>query len=78
MEKDPPIREYREFVRKLNRSESPDDEYAALAAYDALCAEYNLDAYPTPPVRKRRDKTATAADTGGIFLPCESGHPCPA
>lgn len=61
-------REYCDLVRDLNRAGPPDDEYARIAAQDALTAAYGLDRYLTPPERKRRTNAATAAQTGGVFI----------
>jgi len=69
-------REYRDFVRDINRAGPPDDEYARIAAQDALTAAYGLDRYPAPPKRKRRPNAATAAQTGGVFLSRGGESPC--
>lgn len=69
-------REYRDLVRDINRAGPPDDEYARIAAQDALTAAYGLDRYPSPPERKRRTNAATAAQTGGVFLSRGGDSPC--
>lgn len=67
--------QYQDFLKSVNR-ELPDDEYAALAAYDALTAEYNLDRYPTPSAWERLERASTTAQTGGVFLSCGGDSPC--
>ena len=49
-------RQYQKFAKIANRAPVSDDEYAHLAAYDALTAVFGLERHPAPPKRKRRHR----------------------
>jgi len=58
-------REYRDFVRAVNRERSAFDEYGPLAARDALTEAYSLNRYTAPKKGKPCEQAATAAQQGG-------------
>lgn len=48
------VREYREFVKAVNREPLSSGEHNRLALFDALTRQYRLERYPTPLILKQR------------------------